>query len=297
MSSLSEGSRTIQWGNGIAGINKSFSKKDMVNGLATTVAVDELRAGLAPVDSRGTWALGQYGCSIAHGHGVHSDANGPNCRRLGSDDIIGCSEVMKLLGPSEVVRKGMACHFWVPGARKASPRSMHPGGVNILMLDGSAHFVSDFVDLSVWHAIHSRKTLEKISLDSLAVEVDHEASAASNSAGPDVSYLKPLIASCATPPPRQPAKPFANSIGMKFVRIPAGEFVMGLPDVGKRVAFREATPAHVVRITKPFCLGVYAVTQDEYRRVMKRNPSWLSPTGGGKDQLQDEDAPYFRQHW
>ena len=69
---------------------------------------------------------------------------------------------------------------------------------------------------------------------------------------------------------------------------------MGLPDVGRRVAFIEATPAHLVRITKPFCLGVYAVTQDEYRRVMKRNPSWHSPTGGGKDQLQGEDAPYFR---
>ena len=55
LQSLAEGSRTIQWGNGIAGINKSFSKKDIVNGLATTVAVDELRAGLAPVDSRGTW--------------------------------------------------------------------------------------------------------------------------------------------------------------------------------------------------------------------------------------------------
>ena len=42
LQSLAEGSRTIQWGNGIAGINKSFSKKDMVNGLATTVAIDEL---------------------------------------------------------------------------------------------------------------------------------------------------------------------------------------------------------------------------------------------------------------
>ena len=58
------------------------------------------------------------------------------------------------------------------------------------------HFVSDLVDLNVWHAIHSRKTPEEISLDSLAVEVDREALAGGNTAGLDVSYLKPLIASC-----------------------------------------------------------------------------------------------------
>ena len=38
----SDGPKQIWWGNGIAGINKSFSKKDMVNGLATAVAIDEL---------------------------------------------------------------------------------------------------------------------------------------------------------------------------------------------------------------------------------------------------------------
>ncbi len=291
--SVTEGARTIKWGNGIAGINKSFSKKDIVNGLATTVAIDELRAGLASVDSRGTWALGQYGCSIVHGHGVHSDATGPNSRRLGSDDIIGCADVVELLGYPEVIRNGMACHRWVPGARKASPRSMHPAGVNVLMLDGSAHFVSDFVDLSLWHVIHSRETVEEISLDGLAVEVDLEAAAAANNAGRDVGYLKPLIDSCATPKPRPPSRPFANSIGMKFVKIPAGEFVMGLPDKGKRVAFLEATPAHVVRITKPFLLGVYSVTQEEYQTVMDRNPSWFSSTGDGRDELQGDDTHEF----
>ena len=40
-----------------------------------------------------------------------------------------------------------------------------------------------------------------------------------------------------------------------------------------------------MRITRPFYLGVYEVTQDEYRQVMKTNPSWFSATGGGKDKV------------
>ena len=36
------------WGNGAAGINKSFSFKDFTNRLSTTVVVDEMRAGILP---------------------------------------------------------------------------------------------------------------------------------------------------------------------------------------------------------------------------------------------------------
>ena len=33
----------------------------------------------------------------------------------------------------------------------ASPRSRHPGGVEVLMFDGSVRFVQDFIDLvTVW---------------------------------------------------------------------------------------------------------------------------------------------------
>jgi formylglycine-generating enzyme required for sulfatase activity len=56
-----------------------------------------------------------------------------------------------------------------------------------------------------------------------------------------------------------------NSIGMKFVLIPAGEFLMGSPDIEK--------PQHRVTITQSFYLGVYPVTQEEYERVVETNPS------------------------
>ena len=65
-----------------------------------------------------------------------------------------------------------------------------------------------------------------------------------------------------------------NSIGMKLVLIPPGEFLMGSPEgeVGRQARERR----HQVRITKPFYLGVYEVTQAEYERVMGTNPSVTS---------------------
>jgi formylglycine-generating enzyme required for sulfatase activity len=58
-------------------------------------------------------------------------------------------------------------------------------------------------------------------------------------------------------------KQMTNSIGMKLVLIPAGEFQMGSPDSEK--------PQHRVRITKPFYLSVYEVTQAQYEKVVGSN--------------------------
>ena len=63
-----------------------------------------------------------------------------------------------------------------------------------------------------------------------------------------------------------------NSIGMKLVLIPAGEFLMGSPESDSD-APDEEKPQHKVRISKPFYLGVTEVTQEQYERVMGENPS------------------------
>jgi formylglycine-generating enzyme required for sulfatase activity len=93
------------------------------------------------------------------------------------------------------------------------------------------------------------------------------------------------------PAPREPAaveQEFRNSIGMTLRLIPAGEFVMGSPETEAGHADEEY--AHRVRITRPFYLGAYEVTQEEFRRVTGGNPSWFSPTGGGKDRVADLDT-------
>jgi hypothetical protein len=61
-----------------------------------------------------------------------------------------------------------------------------------------------------------------------------------------------------------------NSIGMKFVLIPAGEFRMGADDKG---AYDDERPVHRVRISRPFYLGKYPVTQGQWESVMQSNPS------------------------
>lgn len=69
--------------------------------------------------------------------------------------------------------------------------------------------------------------------------------------------------------PDEPELPleFTNSIGMRFVLIEPGEFMMGSNEADHE------KPPHLVEITQPFYLGVYPVTQAEYKAVMGMNPS------------------------
>ncbi len=48
-----------------------------------------------------------------------------------------------------------------------------------------------------------------------------------------------------------------------------------------------------MRITKPYYLGVYEVTQGEYERVMGTNPSYFSRTGSGSDKVSGQDTSRF----
>ena len=65
-------------------------------------------------------------------------------------------------------------------------------------------------------------------------------------------------------------KTYANSIGMKFVLIPAGEFMMGKTD---SYNIGNEKPVHRVKLIKPFYLGIYPVTQRQWKEVMRSNPS------------------------
>ena len=70
---------------------------------------------------------------------------------------------------------------------------------------------------------------------------------------------------------KDPPKNFTNSIGMKFVWIPPGNFVMGSPKEEKERQANETQ--HTVTLTKGFYMGVYTVTQREWQAVMGKNPS------------------------
>jgi len=90
---------------------------------------------------------------------------------------------------------------------------------------------------------------------------------------------------------------YTNTLGMKFVLIPPGEFTMGatpeematalkdiLPDDKHwRECIKSSAPQHKVILTQPIYLGVKEVTQAEYEKVMGVNPSHFAPTGKGKE--------------
>src|ERR1051326_4794632 len=78
---------------------------------------------------------------------------------------------------------------------------------------------------------------------------------------------------------------------MKLVLIPAGKFKMGSP---KEEQGRDAEEEqHAVEITKPFYLGVYEVTQKQYREVMGSNPSYFSKDGKYADKVKGLDTDDF----
>ena len=49
-----------------------------------------------------------------------------------------------------------------PPSGMVTARSMHPGGVNALMGDGSVRFVSDSIDPAVWRGLGTRNGAELV---------------------------------------------------------------------------------------------------------------------------------------
>ena len=77
------------------------------------------------------------------------------------------------------------------------------------------------------------------------------------------------------PPPT--GETFTNSLGMEFIRIPAGTFQMGDIWGGGQ---SDESPVHTVTLTKDFFIGTYEVTQAQWEAVMGSNPSSFSSCGG-----------------
>jgi len=129
-----------------------------------------------------------------------------------------------------------------------------------------------------------------------------------------------LGASCGAAADWPPAV-FTNSIGMKFVRIPPGEFFMGsteedikavlarFPGAGEDFYAREK-PQHKVRLTTAFFLGKHQVTVGQFRKfVAATGYKTEAETGAGgnkgaevwsgSDFVRKADAcwrkPYFEQ--
>jgi len=104
------------------------------------------------------------------------------------------------------------------------------------------------------------------------------------SAGPSVTPVRPAlptpspsggtqVAGGGYPQASEILKTLRNSIGIEFVLIPAGTFQMGSNDSD---VYESEKPVHTVRMTQPFYLGKYEVTQGQWQAVMGNNPSMFT---------------------
>jgi len=89
----------------------------------------------------------------------------------------------------------------------------------------------------------------------------------------------------------EPAKELTVELGggvkMDLVLIPAGEFMMG-DQLGLGLI-------HKVNITKPFYLGKYEVTQEQWKAVMDTDPSYYKGPKNPVEQVSWEDCQAFLQ--
>ena len=114
----------------------------------------------------------------------------------------------------------------------------------------------------------------------------------------------------ATQPAKELTLDLGNKVTMKLVQIPAGKFLMGSPDAEQKEAaksvaaagvkeedvrkwFANESPQHEVTISKPFYMGIYDVTQEQYEQVMGQNPSTVKGPQNPVETVSWDDAVEF----
>jgi len=107
-----------------------------------------------------------------------------------------------------------------------------------------------------------------------------------------------LVSAVWSDEPKEKIKSIENSIGMKLVLIPAGEFIMGNHDTTEQLAvaypqydrerltsLKDESPAHKVQITRAFCLGQHEVTIGQFKK-------YLELSGAVPESISDQTGAY-----
>ncbi len=142
---------------GMIGVNFGSRIAEVTDGLSNTGMVAEMRVGLNTIDGRGTWAIGMGSMSLCcEARPYNPTPNslnwaGPNCDD-GGDETQFCYAVIQSF-PNLAVT-GMPCNC-TPGNNNSGgqARSLHPGGVNLCMGDGSVRFIRNTITEQVWWAL------------------------------------------------------------------------------------------------------------------------------------------------
>lgn len=130
---------------GIATVNRGAKLSQIEDGTSNTIALAELRAGLNQDDRRGVWAMGLVGSSVHEEHGANGVLTVNSCGS-GDEDIFEAQKIIASVGEGTLRAECMMPDANFQESAQSVVRSNHPGGVEVVMADGSAQFVSDFID-------------------------------------------------------------------------------------------------------------------------------------------------------
>ena len=90
----------------------------------------------------------------------------------------------------------------------------------------------------------------------------------------------------------RPGDVIANSIGMKFTFIPAGEFMMGSA-FEEKGRYGDEGSQHLVKLSNGFFLGVHEVTQAQYKEIMGKHRSRRTGDNHPVERVDWDDAAEF----
>ena len=151
---------------GVMGYGVSSTFAHISDGTSNTCLLAEVRAGIDERDSRGCWAMAGAGGSALWGHGgltydgVSLDAAGPNANTAsGADNIVNCNNLKQSY---DMNKQGMSC--FDNTNNEATSRSLHPGGVGVVFVDGSTHFINDDIEVLPSTAPNALSAWDKLML-------------------------------------------------------------------------------------------------------------------------------------
>ena len=131
----------------VFGYHDGTAISDIRDGTSNTMAVAEYLRGMDVKDTRGHFYTNRAGCQFLY------VTLGPNSRA--PDNLLSWAPpgFCPTDGSRNRPKQNLPCTSGDTDVNYASPRSRHPGGVNVLFGDGSVHFIQDAVDSTTWQGL------------------------------------------------------------------------------------------------------------------------------------------------